>query len=80
MSDSREILSKERFNQKIGERIKEIRMEKGISQSDLARLCDKDRQHIELIENSKVNPNSYTIYLIANALEISISEFYNWNK
>lgn len=69
-----EILSKNDFTQKLGNRIKEIRISKSISQSELSRLCGKDRQHIELIENNKICPNIYTIYIISNALNITLSE------
>lgn len=39
----------------IGKRIVELRTQKGFSQSDLARACNKDRQSIERMENGKVS-------------------------
>lgn len=79
MSNSEEILSKQALSEKIGQRIKQIRLSKGVSQSELARLCNKDRQHIELIENSKLNANTYTVYLISNALGVRLSDFFDWD-
>jgi transcriptional regulator with XRE-family HTH domain len=69
-----ENLSKEQLSHKIGEQIKFYRNQLGISQSELARRCDKDKQHIELIENGKVSPNIYTMYIISKALEIELNQ------
>ncbi len=73
------MLTKKELSSKIGERIKHIRGIKGISQAELGRLCEKDKQHIELIENNKVSPNIYTLYIIATALEIELKELLDLN-
>ncbi|MCR6639722.1 MAG: helix-turn-helix transcriptional regulator [Sporocytophaga sp.] len=52
----------------------ELRTQKGWSQSDLARACNKDRQSIERIENGKVAPSLYSLYEISKALEISMAK------
>lgn len=67
-------MTKEELSTKIGERIKQLRKNKGITQAELGRLCDKDKQHIELIENHKVSANVYTLYIIAKALDIELNE------
>lgn len=59
---------------KIGENIKRIRKSKGLNQSQLARVCGMDRQHMEKIENAKVSANVYTLYVISEALKIKMSE------
>jgi putative transcriptional regulator len=61
------------LNKKIGQRIISLREKKGLSQSDLARACSKDRQAIEKLENGRVNPTLYTLYEIAKALELPLS-------
>ncbi|MCT2562518.1 MULTISPECIES: helix-turn-helix domain-containing protein [Chryseobacterium] len=58
----------------LGKQIVMLRQQKGWSQSDLARACNKDRQAIEKLENGKVNPTLYTLLEIANALEVSLPE------
>jgi putative transcriptional regulator len=58
----------------IGNRIVELRLQKGWSQSELAHQCGKDKQALERIENGKINPTIYTLWEIANALEIDLSE------
>lgn len=68
------IMEKLQVAKKVGENIKRLRKERGISQSELARLCFKDKQAIEKIENGKVNPTLYSLYLIALALGIKTKE------
>lgn len=72
------MLSKQELSKKIGARIKQLRKEKGISQAELGRLCNKDKQHIELIENHKVSANTYTLYAIAIALELELKELFDF--
>lgn len=62
---------------KIGLRIKEIRNEKGVSQETLAHLADLDRTYINSVENGKRNVSIINIEKIANALEISLKDFFN---
>ena len=58
----------------VGTRIIQLRTQKGWSQSDLARACNKDRQSIERIENGKVSPSLYTLYEVALALEVGLEK------
>ncbi len=64
-------MNKSDIRKKIGQRIIELRLQKGWSQADLARACSKDRQAIERIENAKIAPSMYTLHEIANALEVA---------
>lgn len=64
------------FQKKIGQRIAQLRTEKNITQSELARLCLKERQTIQKLEKGLFNPSSYYLYEIANSLGISIQEFF----
>jgi putative transcriptional regulator len=67
-------VTREKLKKKIGERIIELRTQKGWSQSDLARACNKDRQAIEKLESGKVNPTLYTLVEVADALGITLSK------
>ena len=67
-------LNKDQLAKAIGNRVKAIRAERGISQSELSRICGKDKQHIELIENGKISPNVFTLYTIAKGLNCSLPE------
>ena len=74
MKKNSKTLDKGQLAQAIGNRIKAVRAERGISQSELARICGKDKQHIELIENGKVSATSYSLYTLSQGLNISLSE------
>ncbi len=54
-------MDKEQLKKKIGQRIVELRIQKGWSQSDLARACNKDRQAMGKLENGKVNLTIYSL-------------------
>ncbi|NML58849.1 helix-turn-helix transcriptional regulator [Chryseobacterium taeanense] len=67
-------MTRDQLKKEFGKRIIMLREQKGWSQSDFARACNKDRQAIEKLENGKVNPTLYTLLELANALEISLGE------
>ena len=67
-------MNKEQLKKKVGQRIVELRSQKGWSQSDLARACNKDRQALEKLENGKVNPTLFTLLEISKALEVPLSK------
>ncbi|MCT2407495.1 helix-turn-helix domain-containing protein [Chryseobacterium antibioticum] len=67
-------MTREKLKIELGKQIVMLRQQKGWSQSDLARACNKDRQAIEKLENGKVNPTLYTLLEIATALEVSLPE------
>ena len=67
-------MTKDELKSKIGKRIIELRTQKGWSQSDLARACNKDRQAIEKLENGKVNPTLYSLLEIAKALNMQLKK------
>lgn len=59
-----------------GNRLREIRRAKGISQEDLALLADIDRSYMGRIERGEFNPTLTKIYQLAEALEIDVIEFF----
>lgn len=71
-------MTKDQLKKKIGNRIVDLRIQKGWNQSDLARACGKDRQAIEKIENGKVNPTIYSLYEVSRALEVSLYKLLNF--
>lgn len=66
-------MTKDELKSKVGKRIIELRTQKGWSQSDLARACNKDRQAIEKLENGKVNPTLYSLFEISKALNVPLN-------
>jgi len=67
-------MQKADFLKKLGQHIVSIRESKGLTQSDLAHLCFKERQSIERVENGKTNPTAFYLYEISLALNISLKE------
>ena len=65
-------MTKDALKKKVGNRIVELREQKGWTQSDLARECEKDRQAIEKLENGKVNPTAYSLFEISKALKVDL--------
>ena len=59
---------------KFGERVREIRKEKGFSQEELAHKADLHRTYIGMIERAEKNITLLNIEKIANALEVNIKE------
>lgn len=63
---------------KLGERIKQLRKEAGISQEKLAELAGLDRTYINSVENGRRNISIINMEKICIALEISLTEFFNF--
>ena len=62
------------IKKKIGEKIKNLRLEKGWSQEKLALTADLDRTYIPSIEKGNRNVSITVIEKIANALNVEIIE------
>lgn len=60
----------------IGERVKQLRLEKGITQLELAAKCNIEQSSIARIESGKTNPTILTLYSLCDALEIDINDLF----
>jgi transcriptional regulator with XRE-family HTH domain len=65
-------MKKEQLQQKIGERIKEIRESKKVSQQALADMCNFEKGNMSRIESGRTNPTIGTIYKISQSLDVKI--------
>lgn len=59
---------------KVGQRIKELRLAKGLSQESFSHICDLDRTYIASIEKGNRNISILNLEKIAHALDVSISD------
>ena len=59
-----------------GKAVRKLRMKKKISQEDFADKCGLHRTYISDVELGKRNVSLENIERIANALEISLSDFF----
>lgn len=57
--------------EKFGETLKKLRIEKGMSQTDLANLINTNRSTLANYENGNRNPDSEILYNLAKALDVS---------
>ena len=62
----------------IGEKIKSIRIKNGLTQELLAEKTNISTRTIQRIENNEVDPRSYTLEKIAEALNVDFKEFSNF--
>ena len=62
----------------VGKRIKELRNKLGISQEELADKAEIHRTYIASLEVGKRNISIVTLEKIVIALEVSLSEFFNF--
>lgn len=65
---------------KIGNRIKQLREIKNMSQKDLSYSADLDRSYIASVESGQRNISIVNIEKIAFALGVTLKEFFNYNE
>lgn len=64
------------ITEKVGQRIRELRRTRGISQEKLALKAEIDRTYLAGVEQGKRNPSIKSLEKIINALEVSFKEFF----
>ena len=65
---------------KIGNRIKELRKELGLSQEKLANNCELDRTYVASVENGKRNISIINLEKIVKALNVSLKDFFDYEE
>ena len=64
------------MNEKVAQRIKELRLKTGVSQEGLSHLAELDRKYIGIIEKGNTNISIQVLSQICEALDISLSDFF----
>jgi transcriptional regulator with XRE-family HTH domain len=67
-------MQKEKQLLQLGNRIRKLREEKMLSQTELANMMGKDQQSIQRIEKGRVNPSYLFLIEISSALKISVTD------
>ena len=62
---------------KIGEKIKELRIERGLSQTALAKIVGVSQKAVDYWERSVNEPKAGYIILLVKAFELSYDEFFS---
>lgn len=70
------MISDSEILKKFGERVRQLRKQKDISQEELAHRADLHRTYIGMIERAEKNITLLNIEKIANALEITVKEIF----
>ena len=68
------------FLKRLGFKIKQLRTEQGLSQADFGIEIDVEKSNVSRMESGRVNTRAYTLYKVANALNISLSELLNFGE
>lgn len=63
-----------------GKLIRELRIQKGMTQEDLADKTEVTARTIQRIESGEVDPRAYTLQMIAKALDVDFSLFVETEK
>lgn len=69
---------KENENIRFGQRVAQLRIEKGISQEALALQCGINRTYMGEVERGEKSPSLTTIVKIANGLNISMKTLFDY--
>jgi transcriptional regulator with XRE-family HTH domain len=65
------------FQTQFGDRLRSLRLAKGLSQEALAHNCDLDRTYIGSVERGERNISLVNIHIIAAALGVSVAELFS---
>ena len=71
---------KELWLKSFGSHIKKMRIKKGISGAEFARLLFIDQPNLTRLEKGRVNPSIYLIKEMCDVLDISMEEFFKLFK
>lgn len=65
---------KEVYLKKLGANIAKLRETAGLSQTELALRCDKDRQSLNRLEKGRINPSVFYLSELATELNIPVKD------
>ena len=69
-----EVMVKEEFLRMLGKNVARLREEAGLSQTELALRCDKDRQSLNRLETGRINPSIFYLSQIAAELKRPVKD------
>jgi transcriptional regulator with XRE-family HTH domain len=63
---------------RVGKRIQQIRIEKNISQQDLAAKCNFEKSNMSRLESGGANATLTTLEIVAKALDVEVIELFRF--
>lgn len=70
-------LKREEVSRKIGDRIRELRQQKGLSIEKVANGANIDYTQLSRIELGKINTSIYQIYCISRSLDVPVPQIFH---
>lgn len=67
------------FRKQLGQRIQQLRKEKGLTQENLSLESDISRSHIAMIEAGKRDITVSSMFKISRALGVTLSDFFSFD-
>ena len=67
-------MNKDDLLKKIGQNVTRLRDQAGLSQTELALRCDKDKQSLNRLEKGRINPSVFYLHQIALELNVTVKE------
>lgn len=64
----------------LGKRIRQLRTNRGFTQSELAEQCELSDNFIAMLERGKNSPSIFTLEKLARALRVSLAELFSFDK
>jgi DNA-binding XRE family transcriptional regulator len=77
-ASGKNLMQQKEFQLKLGQQIAKLRKQKKLSQVDFAYMLDKEKQNYNKIEKGKSNTTSWTLYKIAELLEVPVQKLFDW--
>lgn len=72
-----EKIATQKLQEEIGIRVRKIREEKGMNQTELAiKMNNRDRQVVQRLEKGKTNCSLNLLRMVAAALEVEVGELF----
>ena len=72
------LIKDEKFVKAFGERIRQLRIQKTMSQEELANTAEIPINQVGRIERGEINTTLVTIKSLADSLNISVAELFNF--
>ena len=70
-------MNEKEFNQKLGKKIKKLRLQAGLIQEDVEEFDINVKQY-QRIERGLVNPRAYTLYKLCKAFKCSPDDIFSF--
>jgi DNA-binding XRE family transcriptional regulator len=75
---AKSLMQQTEFQIKLGQQIAKLRKQKKFSQVEFAYMLDKEKQNYNKLEKGRTNPTSWTLYKIAELLNVPLSDLFNF--